>query len=90
MAEFASPVEAVRAGVEIQSGLWSRASARGFDCPLRLPRSEPSPANLAYIPPTFKVPLTDPFEQHYMNELFSLGYEVGRSGYAWAKAPPGH
>jgi predicted acylesterase/phospholipase RssA len=46
--------------------------------------------NLAYIPPTFNVPLTEPFEQHYMNELFNLGYELGRSGYAWAKAPPGH
>jgi predicted acylesterase/phospholipase RssA len=46
--------------------------------------------NLAYIPPTFNEPLTEPFEQHYMNELFSIGYELGRSGYAWAKAPPGH
>jgi hypothetical protein len=46
--------------------------------------------NLAYIPPTFNVQLTEPFEQHYMNELFSLGYELGRSGYAWGKAPPGH
>jgi predicted acylesterase/phospholipase RssA len=46
--------------------------------------------NLAFIPPTFKVPLTEPFEQHYMNQLFNLGYELGRSGYAWAKVPPGH
>ena len=45
--------------------------------------------NLAYIPPTFNVPLTEPFEQHYMNELFNLGYELGRSGYNWQKTPPG-
>jgi predicted acylesterase/phospholipase RssA len=45
--------------------------------------------NLAYIPPTFNVPLNEPFEQHYMNELFKLGYELGRSGYDWQKAPPG-
>jgi predicted acylesterase/phospholipase RssA len=46
--------------------------------------------NLAYIPPTFNAPITEPFDQHYMKELFRLGYELGRSGYAWAKAPPGH
>ena len=46
--------------------------------------------NLAFIPPTFNVPLNEPFEKHYMNELFSLGYELGRSGYSWAKVPPGH
>ena len=45
--------------------------------------------NLAYIPPTFNVPLNDPFDQHYMNELFNLGYELGRSGYHWQKTPPG-
>jgi predicted acylesterase/phospholipase RssA len=46
--------------------------------------------NLAYIPPTFNVQLTEPFDQRYMRELFRAGYELGRSGYAWAKAPPGH
>jgi predicted acylesterase/phospholipase RssA len=45
--------------------------------------------NLAFIPPTFNVPLTEPFDQHYMNELFKLGYELGRSGYQWQKSPPG-
>lgn len=46
--------------------------------------------NLAYIPASFDVPLNEPFEQHYMNELFKLGYELGRSGYPWAKVPPGY
>ena len=46
--------------------------------------------NLAFIPATFDVPLKEPFDQHYMNELFKLGYELGRSGYAWNKAPPGY
>jgi predicted acylesterase/phospholipase RssA len=45
--------------------------------------------NLAFIPPSFNVTLTEPFEQHYMNELFKLGYELGRSGYDWKKTPPG-
>ena len=45
--------------------------------------------NLAFIPPTFNVPLNEPFDQHYMNELFKLGYELGRSGYHWEKTPPG-
>jgi predicted acylesterase/phospholipase RssA len=45
--------------------------------------------NLAFIPPTFDVSLNEPFDQHYMNELFKLGYELGRSGYDWKKTPPG-
>jgi predicted acylesterase/phospholipase RssA len=46
--------------------------------------------NLAYIPESFDVALPEPFDQHYMNELFNVGYELGRSGYPWAKAPPGY
>jgi predicted acylesterase/phospholipase RssA len=46
--------------------------------------------NLAFIPADFDVPLTEPFDKHYMNELFSTGYELGRGGYPWAKAPPGY
>jgi hypothetical protein len=46
--------------------------------------------NLAYIPATFDVPLPEPFDQHYMQELFKLGYELGRTGYAWQKVPPGY
>jgi predicted acylesterase/phospholipase RssA len=45
--------------------------------------------NLAFIPPTFNVTLTEPFDQHYMNELFNLGYELGKAGYDWKKTPPG-
>ncbi len=45
--------------------------------------------NLAYIPATFDVPLPEPFDQHYMVELFNLGYEQGKAGYKWEKAPPG-
>jgi len=45
--------------------------------------------NLAYIPATFTVPLNEPFEQHYMQELFNLGYEEGKQGYNWQKTPPG-
>jgi predicted acylesterase/phospholipase RssA len=45
--------------------------------------------NLAYIPSTFDVPLPEPFDQHYMQELFKLGYEQSKAGYKWEKAPPG-
>jgi predicted acylesterase/phospholipase RssA len=46
--------------------------------------------NLAFIPETFDVPLPEPFDRHYMNELFETGYSLGRAGYPWAKAPPGY
>lgn len=46
--------------------------------------------NLAYIPASFDVPLPEPFDQHYMQELFKLGYEMARAGYPWEKAPPGY
>ena len=29
------------------------------------------------------------FDRNYMNQLFNLGYEQGRRGYAWMKYPPG-
>lgn len=45
--------------------------------------------NLAYIPASFDVPLPEPFDRHYMEELFKLGYEQGRAGYQWQKEPPG-
>ena len=44
--------------------------------------------NLAFIPPSFHVPLKEPFDRHYMNTLFKVGYDLGVSGYAWHKAPP--
>jgi hypothetical protein len=46
--------------------------------------------NLAFIPATFDVASTGEFDQHYMNELFKLGYELGRAGYYWGQSPPGH
>jgi predicted acylesterase/phospholipase RssA len=46
--------------------------------------------NLAFIPASFDVPLSEPFEQHYMNALFQLGYELARKGYPWTKTPPGY
>ena len=46
--------------------------------------------NLAFIPATFDVPLPEPFDQHYMQELFKLGYEEGKAGYKWGKTPPGY
>jgi len=46
--------------------------------------------NLAFIPPSFNVPLPEPFDQHYMNELYKVGYDLGKAGYHWAKAPPGY
>lgn len=46
--------------------------------------------NLAYIPPTFDVPLPEPFDQHYMQELFKVGYDLGRAGHPWVKTPPGY
>jgi hypothetical protein len=45
--------------------------------------------NLAFIPESFSVPLTEPFDRHYMNALFKVGYDLGKSGKAWVKAPPG-
>jgi len=46
--------------------------------------------NLAYIPPTFDVPLPEPFDQHYMNELYKVGYDLARNGYPWYKTPPSY
>src|SRR5262245_2816882 len=46
--------------------------------------------NLAYIPQTFDVPLPEPFDQHYMQELYKLGYDMAKAGYKWEKAPVGY
>ncbi|MBL8674291.1 MAG: patatin-like phospholipase family protein [Rhodospirillales bacterium] len=45
--------------------------------------------NLAFIPSTFKVELKEPFDTVYMNALFEVGYDLGKRGYVWNKAPPG-
>lgn len=44
--------------------------------------------NLAYIPPGFIGKAERPFDQAYMQELFKVGYELGRRGYRWNKQPP--
>lgn len=46
--------------------------------------------NLAYIPETFRVPLTEPFDTEYMRQLFDVGYGLGRDGYEWRSTPPGY
>jgi predicted acylesterase/phospholipase RssA len=45
--------------------------------------------NLAYIPNSFDVPLPEPFDQHYMQELYKLGYDMAKAGYKWEKVPAG-
>jgi len=45
--------------------------------------------NLAFIPPTTRPAPKEPFDRRYMNELFDLGYRLGRNGYPWSKTPPG-
>ncbi len=45
--------------------------------------------SLAYIPESFNVPLPEPFDTHYMEELFKLGYAMAVKGYPWSKTPPG-
>jgi hypothetical protein len=45
--------------------------------------------NLAYIPADFKQDPKEPFDKAVMDRLFRRGYEDGRAGYKWHKAPPG-
>ena len=44
--------------------------------------------NLASIPSSFTEREKEPFDRQYMNTLFEVGYELGRSGYRWQKKPP--
>jgi predicted acylesterase/phospholipase RssA len=46
--------------------------------------------NLAFIPGTFTLELERPFDQAYMQALFTVGYDMGRKGYPWTKVPPGY
>jgi len=46
--------------------------------------------NLASINDDFGVPYKGPFNKEYMQSLFAYGYQKGRSGYPWQKAPPGY
>jgi hypothetical protein len=44
--------------------------------------------NLAFIGADFTVEHKVPFDQAYMRALFDYGYQRGRAGYRWHKAPP--
>jgi hypothetical protein len=46
--------------------------------------------NLASISDDFDVPYKGPFDKEYMQSLFAYGYQKGRGGYPWQKAPPGY
>jgi hypothetical protein len=46
--------------------------------------------NLAFIPASFDLSLTEPLEQHYMNALFNSEHDPARKGFPWAKLPPGY
>ena len=46
--------------------------------------------NLASIGDDFDVPYKGPFNKEYMQTLYDYGYQKGRAGYPWQKAPPGY
>lgn len=46
--------------------------------------------NLAYIPDSFKSTAKSPFDNDYMKQLFTVGYNMGKKGYPWQKFPPGY
>lgn len=45
--------------------------------------------NLAFIPASFKAVPKEAFDRDYMNQLYQVGYDLARNGYAWQKTPPG-
>ncbi|MGF1629280.1 MAG: patatin-like phospholipase family protein [Kiloniellaceae bacterium] len=45
--------------------------------------------NLAFIGPDFDFEHLDEFDQAFMRALYRYGYDLGRQGYPWRKAPPG-
>ncbi len=45
--------------------------------------------NLAYIGADFTVEHQEDFDPKFMRALFDYGYQLGRKGYPWEKAPPG-
>src|ERR1700751_3569208 len=44
--------------------------------------------NLAYIPPSFKIPHKEEFDTVYMRALYDVGYGLAEKGYIWTKEPP--
>ncbi|HEY9568606.1 MAG TPA: patatin-like phospholipase family protein, partial [Thalassobaculum sp.] len=45
--------------------------------------------NLAFIGREFHFKHDDEFDQKFMRALYHYGYDLGRQGYPWRKAPPG-
>jgi hypothetical protein len=45
--------------------------------------------NLAYIGADFTAKHQEDFDTAYVRALFEYGYQLGRRGYPWRKAPPG-
>ena len=45
--------------------------------------------NLAFIPPTFDTHHLEEFDTAYMQQLYRVGFDQARAGYAWSKVPPG-
>ena len=45
--------------------------------------------NLAYIGADFTTVHKEDFDTAYMRALFDYGYQLGKKGYPWQKAPPG-
>jgi len=45
--------------------------------------------NLATIPAAFNIKSEEPFDLRYMRALYGVGFDLGKVGYHWAKAPPG-
>lgn len=45
--------------------------------------------NLAYIGADFNAEHKEDFDPAYMRTLFDYGYQLGKKGYPWQKAPPG-
>lgn len=44
--------------------------------------------NLASIPESFTLVEKEPFDRDYMRALYEVGFDLGRAGYKWQKAPP--
>jgi predicted acylesterase/phospholipase RssA len=43
---------------------------------------------ITFIPGSFAHASSDEFDRDYMNDLFALGYSIGRAGVPWATSPP--
>ena len=45
--------------------------------------------NFIDVPADFAYEAKSPFDTKFMSALYEKGYEIGRSGVSWKKAPPG-